>query len=110
IDHFKFDHTLDGWRFWQGKTADFPSLAVAIEASTGHAIDQLLHCDNVTIFPINPVSANAYRKAMSPSGNKPDNVDARGIGSMLRFKAADCKPLILGDPLEEELRQLCRDE
>ena len=110
IDHFTFNHTLEGWRLWQDKTSAFSSLAVSIEASTGHVIDQLIHCDNVTVFPINPVSANAFRKTMSPSGNKTDNLDAKGIGSILRFKAADCKPLIPGDPLEEELRHLCRDE
>ena len=61
----------------------YPHLAVAIETSQGAAIEQLLE-SGVTVYPVNPKSAERYRDRKAPSGTKTDLLDAWSLGDALR--------------------------
>lgn len=92
VADFEFDHSLEGWKQFQEKTAAWPHLAVAIETNQGAAVDQLLQRD-YTIYPVNPVASESYRKRKAPSGTKTDHVDGWGLADALRVDGHGWKPL-----------------
>lgn len=109
VADFEFEHSLEGWKSFDEKTAPWPNLAVAIETNQGAAVDQLLQrlC---TIYPVNPVASESYRKRKAPSGSKTDHVDGWGLADALRVDGHGWKPLQPMDPLTQKLRLLCQDE
>jgi transposase len=109
VADFEFAHSQEGWEEFADKTAAWPSLAVAIETSQGAAVDQLLQ-RNYTVYPVNPVAAESYRKRKAPSGTKTDHLDGWGLGDALRVDGQGWKPLQPMDPLTQKLRLLCHDE
>jgi transposase len=106
---FEFEHSLEGWQKFREQTAAFPHLALAIETNQGVAVDQLLQYD-YTVYPVNPVAAESYRKRKAPSGTKTDHVDAWGLADGLRVDGHHWKVLRPMDPVTQQLRLLCRDE
>lgn len=106
---FRIAHTLSGWREWQEKTAAFPSLGVAIETSSGAAVEQLL-ASGAAVYPVNPVNAKRYRERKCASGNKTDHGDAWALADALRLDGHGWRPLAAQDPVVAELRLLGRDE
>jgi transposase len=82
---------------------------VAIESSSGSAVDQLVR-RQVTVYPVNPKSAKRYRERHRPSGNKTDEIDGLTLAQALRMDGAGWKPLSPTDGLTQKLRILCRDE
>jgi hypothetical protein len=66
VADFEFEHSLEGWRSFGEKTAPWPGLAVAIETNQGAAVDQLLQ-RGYTVYPVNPVASESYRKRKAPS-------------------------------------------
>lgn len=109
VADFEFEHSLEGWAKFREKTAAWPNLAVAIETSQGAAVDQLLELD-YTVYPVNPVAAESYRKRKAPTGNKTDHLDGWGLADALRMDGHGWKALQPMDPLTQQLRLLCRDE
>jgi transposase len=109
VADFQFEHSAEGWKSFREKTAAWPNLAVAIETNQGAAVDQLLQHDS-TVYPVNPVASESYRKRKAPSGTKTDHVDGWGLADALRLDGRDWKPLQPIDPLTQQLRLLCRDE
>jgi len=109
VADFEFEHSLEGWKSFGEKTAAWPNLAVAIETNQGAAVDQLLQRD-YTVYPVNPVAAESYRKRKAPSGNKTDHVDGWGLADALRVDGQGWKALQPLDPLTQKLRLLCHDE
>jgi transposase len=109
VADFEFEHSLEGWKGFGEKTAAWPNLAVAIETNQGAVVDQLLQRD-YTVYPVNPVAAESYRKRKAPSGNKTDHVDGWGLADALRVDGQGWKPLQPLDPLTQKLRLLCHDE
>jgi transposase len=89
--------------------AVYPRVAVAVETNQGAAIDQLLQSE-VTIYPVNPKSAQRYRDRKIPSGSKTDFLDAWSLADALRVDGHGWRHLKPLDPLIHELRLLCRDE
>ena len=75
VSEFQFDHTQEGWKSFLQKTASYPNLAVAIETNQGAAVDQLLQ-HGYTVYPVNPVASESYRKRKAPSGIKTDCLGA----------------------------------
>ena len=61
-------------------------LAVAIETSSGAAVEQLLQ-SSCTTYPVNPRSAKAYRHRKAASGAKSDLLDAWSLAEALRVPA-----------------------
>ena len=84
-------------------------MAACVETSQGVVIEQLLE-SGVSLYPISPVSSQAYRERKAPSGNKTDHVDAWSLADALRVDGHGWRTLAKEDPLVAELRLLCRDE
>jgi transposase len=109
VADFEFEHSLEGWKRFGERTAPWPHLAVAIETNQGAAVDQLLQ-RGYTVYPVNPVASESYRKRKAPSGVKTDHVDGWGLADALRVDGHGWKPLQPQDPLTQKLRLLCQDE
>ncbi len=109
VADFEFDHSMEGWQSFGEKIAPWPDLAVAIETNQGAAVDQLLQ-RGYTVYPVNPVASESYRKRKAPSGTKTDHVDSWGLADALRVDGQGWKPLQPLDPLTQSLGLLCHDE
>ena len=109
VAEFRFAHEAAGWQLFRQRVAAFPAVGVAIETCQGAAVEKLLE-SGVTVFPIAPKRAQAYRQRHRPSGDKSDCADAWSMGDALRVDGANWKALATEDPLVQQLRLLCRDE
>ena len=109
VTEFEFDHSVEGWAQWRESIRAYPALAVAIETNQGLAVEQLLQSE-LTVYPLNPRSAQAYRQRKVPTSNKTDRLDAWSFADALRVDGHGWRPLQPLDPLIQELRLLCRDE
>ena len=109
VADFEFDHSLEGWKSFREKAKAYPNLAVAIETNQGAAVDQLLQHD-YTVYPVNPVASESYRKRKAPSGIKTDHVDSWGLADALRVDGHGWRVIQPMDPLIQQLRLLCKDE
>lgn len=110
VADFQIEHTAPGWKHWREQVAALgAALAACVETSQGVVVEHLLE-SGVTVYPVSPVSAKAYRERKVPSGNKTDHVDAWSLADALRIDGHGWKALAKEDPLIAELRLLCRDE
>ena len=109
VCEFEFPHSLEGWSKWRERMDAYPAVAVAIETNQGAAVEQLLQ-QGMTIYPVNPRSAKAYRIRKVPSSNKTDRLDAWSLAEALRVDGHGWRSLQPLDPIIQELRLLCRDE
>ena len=109
VADFEFAHTQEGWKSFGQKVAAWPNVAIAVETNQGAAVDQLLQ-GGYTVYPVNPVASESYRKRKAPSGTKTDHIDGWGLADALRVDGHGWKPLQSMDPLTHQLRLLCRDE
>ena len=109
VEELTFEHTAEGWDKWKQLLKKYRHLAVAIETSQGAAIEQLLE-SAVSVYPVNPKSAERYRDRKAPSGTKTDYLDAWSLADALRVDGHGWRALKPLDPLVQELRILCRDE
>lgn len=109
VKELTFAHSATGWQQWGQCVQAYPALGVALETSSGPAVEKLLE-SGVTVFPMNPKSAQSYRLRKAPSGNKTDRLDAWSFADGLRTDGHGWKALAPLDPLVQELRLLCRDE
>jgi transposase len=80
---------------------------LGVEASGPYAltIEHFLLEHGYTVVEINPFQANQFRKAQGKKA-KTDRVDARSLAAFLAVGSH--KPLTIGDPLWENLRELTR--
>src|SRR5580704_6678962 len=109
VAQFTFPHSAEGWQKWQECVRSYPAIGVALETSSGPAVERLLE-SGATVFPMNPKSAKSYRQRKAPSGTKTDRLDAWSFGDGLRTDGHAWRPLAPLDPLVQELRLLCRDQ
>ena len=109
VADFRFDHSLVGWSDFAQKMAPYVGAGIALETSTGAAVDQLLQ-RGWRVYPIHSISAKAYRQRQKPSGTKTDHVDAWALAEALRSEGRQWSALEPEDPLVEQLRLVCRDE
>ena len=110
VADFEIEHNASGWQRWREQVAALgPGVAACVETSQGVVIEQLLE-SGVSLYPISPVSSQAYRERKAPSGNKTDHVDAWSLADALRVDGHGWRTLAKEDPLVAELRLLCRDE
>lgn len=72
-------------------------VALALEASRGAVLHALVQYPWLTIYPINPVTSDRYRKAFTASGASDDLPDARVLLELARDHAAKLRPLELQD-------------
>jgi len=105
----EFPDTAEGWAKLREKIQPYPRLGVAIETSSGPAVERLLDL-GLRVFPLNPKAAERYRDRKAPSGVKSDPLDGWAFADALRTDGRDWRELRPQDPLTTELRLLCRDE
>jgi transposase len=82
---------------------------VALETSSGPAVDQLL-ARGWPLYPVNPKAAERYRQRKAPSGTKTDQLDAWSLADALRTDGQGWRVLLPQDEATATLRSLCRDE
>ena len=109
VSEFEFKHSAEGWKDFSERTAKLAGLGIAIETSSGPAVDQLLQRE-CTVYPVNPAASESYRQRKAPSGTKTDRHDAWALADALRIDGQGWKALSPSDPLSLELRLLCKDE
>ena len=109
VAQFTFPHSAEGWQKWRDCLHSYPALGVALETSSGPAVERLLD-SGATVFPMHPKSAKSYRERKAPSGTKTDRLDAWSFADGLRTDGHAWRALAPLDPAVQELRLLCRDE
>jgi transposase len=109
VTEFRFAHTAEGWAEFTQKMKPFEGSPLALETSSGPAVDQLL-LRNWKLYPVNPKAAERYRERKSPSGTKTDRHDAWSLADALRTDGHGWRQLLLQDEATAILRALCRDE
>jgi transposase len=109
VAEFEFEHSLEGWNRFRERIRDYPAAAVVVETNQGAAVEQLLQSE-VTVYPVNPRCAKAYRQRKIATSNKTDRLDAWSLAEALRVDGHAWRPLQPLDPIIQELRLLCRDE
>ncbi len=109
VQQFRIAHTSEGWQELASQWRPLGTVAVAVETNQGFIIERLLAL-GVTVYPVNPKSAQRYRERKAPSGIKNDQLDAWSLADALRLDGHGWKPLAPEDPLIAELRLLTRDE
>jgi transposase len=106
---FRFAHTAAGWAEFTEKMKPFAGSPLALETSSGTAVDQLLQ-RGWALYPINPKAAQRYRERKAPSGTKTDRHDAWSMADALRTDGHGWRRLVPQDEATAILRALCRDE
>lgn len=109
VAEFRFDHSARGWVEFTQKMQPFAGAPIALETSSGPAVDQLLQL-GWTLYPVNPKSAQRYRERKVPSGTKTDRHDTWSLADALRTDGHGWRPLLAQDEATATLRLLCRDE
>jgi len=107
--NLRFSDDAAGWAMLRETIAPYPHLGVAIETSTGPAVERLLAL-GVSLYPLNPKAAERYRDRKSPAGVKSDFLDAWCFADALRTDGHGWRQLRPADALTAELRILCRDQ
>lgn len=106
---FRFDHTAAGWAEFSERMRSYEGSPLALETSSGPAVDQLLQ-RGWTLYPVNPKAAERYRDRKTPSGVKTDQHDAWSLADALRGDGHAWQALLAQDEATATLRALCRDE
>ena len=83
VAEFQFAHTAPGWAQFEQQMQAFGRPPIALETSSGPAVDQLLQ-RQYPVYPVNPKAAERYRERKAPSGNKTDRHDAWSLAEALR--------------------------
>lgn len=105
VEELTFEHTAEGWMKWKQLLKRYPHLAVAIETTQGAAMEQLLE-SGVSVYPVNPKSAERYRDRKAPSGTKTDYLDAWSLGDALRVDGHGWRALKPLDPFGSGITDL----
>jgi transposase len=109
VADFQFAHTAEGWRDFEQHMQPLGKCPLAIETSSGLAVDQLLQ-RAYPLYPVNPKAAKRYRERKVPSGTKTDRHDAWSLADALRTDGQAWQPLRRQDEATHTLRLLCADE
>ena len=84
VERLHFEHSGPGWEQFREQIRKYPALGIAIETSQGAVVEQLLG-SGVTVYPIHPKAAKAYRQRQAPSGSKDDELDSWSLADALRM-------------------------
>ena len=110
VEAFDIRHDPAGIDELIGKLKGYENLAgVVVETSSGPLVGALVAA-GITVFPVNPKVAKAWRDGWSANGAKTDPGDARMLAHGLRQHHAGLRPLLQDSPLARELAILCADE
>lgn len=109
VAEFRLAHSAAGWAQFTENMKPFAGAPLALETSSGPAVDQLLQ-RGWKLYPVNPKAAERYRERKAPSGTKSDRHDVWSLADALRTDGHAWRPLLPQDEATATLRQLCRDE
>ena len=109
VAEFRFAHTAVGWAQFQETMKPYAGCPIALETSSGPAVDQLLQ-RGWNVYPVNPKAAQRYRERKMPSGDKADRPDAWTLADALRTDGHGWRKLLAQEEATALLRALCRDE
>jgi transposase len=109
VESFRFEESAEGWASFRQRLRPFPALGFAVETNCGWVIERLLEA-GLTVFPVPPKQAKAFRERFSSSGAKDDPRDALALADALRVDGQRWRPLRPEDELTQKLRLLTRDE
>lgn len=110
LDVFEAPHTAEGLEMLAARLREGRRLGgVAVETSRGLAIAKLLAA-GLTVYPVNPKVAKAWRDGWKAASPKSDAFDALVLADGLRHRRALLRPLTPGDVRARELALLCADE
>ncbi len=109
VADFRFTHNATGWAEFSEKMKPFSNAPIALETSSGPAVDQLIQ-RGWNIYPVNPKAAQRYRERKTPSGDKADRPDAWSLADALRTDGHGWRKLLPQEETTAILRTLCRDE
>ena len=98
--------SLHTWLLGLEKRFGGQPVVIALEASRGAVVHALVQYPWLTIYPINPVTSDRYRKAFTPSGASDDLPDARVLLELARDHAAKLRPLEAQDGQTRKLTGL----
>jgi hypothetical protein len=104
VSKLEFPHSAEGWKDFTGQMGRLAGLALAIETSSGPAVDQLMQ-RGFRVFPVNPAASESYRQRKAPSGTKTDHHDAWALADALRLDGLRWKALAEADPLTLQCRR-----
>ena len=108
-DEFRFTHSAAGWAEFDKRMQPFAGCPLALETSSGPAVDQLMQ-RGWSLYPVNPKAAQRYRDRKVPSGTKSDRHDTWSLAEALRTDGHSWRILVAQDEATATLRALCRDE
>src|SRR5438876_2410473 len=110
VDSRRFAHSHDGLNELKqcllSIAASPDQLACIVETSHGLLITFLLEA-GIPVYPVNPRTANQFRKA---AGAKTDQIDAYLLAKAGRFDLPDLRRLEPDSPTVAELKTLTRDQ
>jgi transposase len=109
VAELRFAHNAAGWAEFTEKMKCFAAAPIALETSSGPAVDQLLQ-RGWNVYPVNPKAAQRFRERKSPSGDKADRSDAWSLADALRSDGHGWRKLLPQEEATTVLRALCRDE
>lgn len=109
VAQLRFAHTAQGWAQFTQHMKPYEGCPLALETSSGPAVDQLLQ-RQWRLYPVNPKAAQRYRERKAPSGTKSDGHDGWSLADALRTDGHAWRPLLVQDEATAVLRALCRDE
>jgi transposase len=109
VAEFRFAHTASGGAEFTGQMKPFAGAPLALETSSGPAVDQLLQRGRA-LYPVNPKAAERYRERQAPSGTKTDRHDAWSLADALRTDGHGWRVLRAQDEATATLRARGRDE
>jgi hypothetical protein len=103
VAEFRFAHSALGWAEFEEKMKPCAGCPMALETSSGPAVDQLLQ-RGWNVYPVNPKAAQRYRERKAPSGDKADRSDAWSLADALRTDGHAWRKLIPQDEATAMLR------
>jgi transposase len=83
-------------------------IGIAVETAHGAWVQPLLD-RGYSVYPVNPKTAEAFRKALSAAGNKSDRIDAKVLAMFLATAHQELRRLRPDDPEIVALRIACED-
>lgn len=109
VAEFRFAHTAAGWAEFTEKMQPYTGAPLALETSSGPAVDQLLQ-RGWALYPVNPKAAQRDRERKAPSGTKTDAHDTWSLADARRTDGHGWRKLLPQDEATATLRALRRDE
>src|SRR5215469_15869242 len=108
-ENYTVQHSAESLQEWLSQVRsryEGKRVAVVVEQARGGLIYSLMNTDFIKIYPVNPQSLAALRKALYPSGAKSDPADAELLEEMVRQNPDRFRSWMPGDEPTRRLQLL----